>query len=355
MVILIDDEDRENEGDLIMAADYVTPEKINFMAKEGRGLICLCLTSEQTQRLEIPLMIKDHLNRAPNKTAFTVSIEAAKGVSTGISAADRALTIKVASNPSAHPSDVIVPGHVFPIQAQDGGVLKRAGHTEASVDLVRLAGLNPAAVICEVMNADGTMARSKDLIEFAAKNNIKVGTIEALIRHRIQTETFVVEKASTPFRTKYGKDFRLHLFQNLLDGTEHVAVVKGQIDSEEPTLVRVHAEHLLGDVLGCLTTRSFDYLDAALKRIDQEGRGVVVYLRQDSLEKNVLALSGEKNPRENQDDLMNDHRDYGVGAQILRALGVHKIRLLTNNPLKRVGLKGYGLEVVGDEKLPVEI
>lgn len=346
MVILVDDEDRENEGDLVMAADYVTPDKINFMAKEGRGLICLSLTSQQIQRLELPLMVKDHLNRAPNKTAFTVSIEAAKGVSTGISAADRALTIKVASSPSAEPEDVIVPGHVFPIQAQEGGVLRRAGHTEASVDLVRMAGLNPAAVICEIMNPDGTMARSKELFAFSKEFGIKVGSIEALIHHRIQTETFVVERMSAPFQTKYGSDFNLHYFENMLDGKKHVALVKGKVEADKATLVRVHAEHLLGDVLGCLNTRSEDYLEAALRKIDQEGCGVLVYLRQDLA---PIGSSGQN------DDLMSDHRDYGVGAQILRALGVHRIRLLTNNPMKRVGLKGYGLEVVGDEKMDVEL
>lgn len=345
MVILVDDEDRENEGDLVMAADYVTPEKINFMAKEGRGLICLSLTSEQIQRLELPLMVKDHLNRAPNKTAFTVSIEAAKGVSTGISAADRALTIKVASSPSAKPHDVIVPGHVFPIQAQDGGVLRRAGHTEASVDLVRMAGLNPAAVICEIMNPDGTMARSKELQQFAQEFGIKIGSIESLIHHRIQHETFVVERASYPFSTKYGSDFRVHVFENVLDGEEHIALVKGKITPDEVTLVRVHAEHLMGDVFGCLTTRSGDYLGAALKKINEAGCGILVYLRQ--------GLSKTEKVGE-ADDLMNDYRDYGVGAQILRALGVHKICLLTNNPMKRVGLKGYGLEIVEDEKLDVE-
>lgn len=345
MVILVDDEDRENEGDLVMAADYVTPDKINFMAKEGRGLICLSLPSEQIQRLELPLMVKDHLNRSPNKTAFTVSIEASKGVSTGISAADRALTIKVASNPSAKPQDVIVPGHVFPIQAQDGGVLKRAGHTEASVDLVKMAGLNPAAVICEIMNPDGTMARATELKSFAKEFGIKMGTIESLIRHRIQTETFVVERMSYPFQTKFGANFRLHLFENLLDGSEHVAMVKGVVNSDETTLVRVHAEHLLGDVLGCTNTRSGEYLEAALREIDRQGSGVLVYLRQ--------SLSQTKKASET-DDVNMDHRDYGVGAQILRALGVHKICLLTNSPTKRVGLKGYGLEIVDDRKLDVE-
>jgi len=352
MVILVDDEDRENEGDLVMAADYVTPEKINFMAKEGRGLICLSLLEEQIRRLEIPLMVKDQLNRAPNKTAFTVSIEAAHGVSTGISAADRALTIKVAANPSAKPSDVIVPGHVFPIQAQNGGVLKRAGHTEASVDLVKMAGLNPAAVICEIMNPDGTMARAKELHEFSKEFDVKMGTIESLIQYRIQTETFVVEKMSYPFETSYGSGFHVHVFENLLDGSEHVAMVKGSIDPKASTLVRVHAEHLFGDVLGCQMTRSRDYLEASLKKIDRNGSGVLVYLRQNASTNRVSSPSPNSNSNQ-PDDLMNDNRDYGVGAQILRALGVKKICLLTNNPMKRVGLKGYGLEVVDDEQLEV--
>ncbi len=352
MVILVDDEDRENEGDLVMAADYVTPDKINFMAKEGRGLICLSLLEEQIKRLELPLMVKDQLNRAPNKTAFTVSIEAAHGVSTGISAADRALTIKVASNPMAKPTDVIVPGHVFPIQAQKGGVLKRAGHTEASVDLARLAGLNPAAVICEIMNPDGTMARAQQLKEFSEKFDVKMGTIESLIRHRIQNETLVLEKLSYPFQTSFGSDFHIHVFENLLDGSEHVAMVKGKVDPNSTTLVRVHAEHLLGDVLGCTVTQSRAYLDAALRKIEEQGSGVLVYLRQNA-SKNRIS-SPQQSVEDDADNLMNDNRDYGIGAQILRALGVKKICLLTNSPMKRVGLKGYGLEVVSDEHLNVE-
>lgn len=361
-VILVDDEDRENEGDLIIAADYITPQMVNFMATEARGLICLSLTSDQIQRLELPLMTKDEDNRAPLRTAFTVSIEAAKGVSTGISAADRALTIKVAANPSAKPEDIIVPGHVFPIRAQDGGVLKRAGHTEASVDLARMAGLNPAAVICEIMNPDGTMARMGQLIEFAKKHNIKIGTIESLIRYRIQNESFLVERAQAHMPSRFGRDYKIHVFENLLDGREHVAVVKGDIDPEKPTVVRVHSECLMGDVFRSLRTRSGDYLEMSLNRINDEGSGVVVYLRLEDmghrLRQRVQSYhqidQGESATEEIKKVFRSDDRDYGIGAQILRSLGIRKLRLITNSHAKRVGLKGYGLEIVEEIALPIE-
>ena len=361
-VILVDDEDRENEGDLIVAADYITPQMVNFMAVEARGLICLTLTSQQIERLNIPLMTKDETNRSPNRTAFTVSIEAAKGISTGISAADRALTIKVAANPSAQPQDIIVPGHVFPIRAQDGGVLKRAGHTEASVDLVRLAGLNPAAVICEIMNPDGTMARLPELIEFANKHGIRIGTIESLIKFRIQTESFVIERAQSILPCRYGKDFRIHVYENALDGREHVAIVKGEIDPEKPVLVRVHSENLMGDVFGSLRTLSGEYLDLSMKRIAEEGGGVLVYLRLEDmgqrLRHRVMSYHqmdrGEKATEESRKVFRSDDRDYGIGAQILRALGARKLRLITNSHSKRVGLKGYGLEIVEEIPLPLE-
>jgi 3,4-dihydroxy 2-butanone 4-phosphate synthase/GTP cyclohydrolase II len=360
-VILVDDEDRENEGDLIIAADYITPQLVNFMATEARGLICLSLTQEQIERLDLPLMTKDERNRAPLGTAFTVSIEAAKGVSTGISAADRALTIKVASNPSAKPEDIIVPGHIFPIRAQNGGVLKRAGHTEASVDLARLAGLNPAAVICEIMNPDGTMARMGQLVEFAKRHQIKIGTIEALIKYRIQNESFVVERAQSSFPTEYGPEFKIHVFENLLDGREHIAVVKGEIDASKPTLVRVHAECLMGDVLKSKRTRSGDYLDLSFKRINEEGSGVVVYLRLEDmghrLRHRVQSYhemdAGLPASESSKKAFRSDDREYGIGAQILRELGVTKLRLITNNHAKRVGLKGYGLEIVEEIGLPV--
>jgi 3,4-dihydroxy 2-butanone 4-phosphate synthase/GTP cyclohydrolase II len=361
-VILVDDEDRENEGDLIVAADYVTPQVINFMATEARGLICLCLTSEQIERLRIPLMTKDGVNGTPLKTAFTVSIEAAKGITTGISAADRALTVKVAANPSARPEDVIVPGHVFPIRAQEGGVLRRAGHTEASVDLARLAGLNPAAVICEIMNPDGTMARLPQLIEFARRHKIRVGTIEALIQYRLQNESFVVERAQSQLPSRLGKGFRIHVFENLLDGREHVALVKGTLDPNQPTLVRVHAECLMGDVFKSLRTLSGDYLEASMKLIDEEESGVLVYLRLEEtgqrLRRRVQGYHqldrGEAATKEMKKVFRSEDRDYGIGAQILRALGAGQIKLITNSHHKRVGLRGYGLEIVGEVPLPIE-
>ncbi|MCB0407427.1 MAG: 3,4-dihydroxy-2-butanone-4-phosphate synthase [Bdellovibrionales bacterium] len=363
MVILIDDEDRENEGDLIIAADYITPQLVNFMVSEARGLVCLALTSQQIKRLGIPLMVNEDTNLSPNKTAFTVSIEAAHGVTTGISAADRALTIKVAANPNAMPGDVIVPGHIFPIRAQNGGVLKRAGHTEASVDLARIAGLNPAAVICEIMNPDGTMARLPELMEFAKKHELKIGTIESLIQYRIENETFVEEKAKATLPSLYGEDFDVRVFVNNLDGREHVALVKGVIDSEKPILVRVHAECLMGDVFGSLRTRSGEYLQAAMRKINEEGCGVIVYLKTedmgDRLLSRVKAYSdldcGVKNSQEIKDAFKSDSRDYGVGAQILRELGVRKINLLTNTQSRRVGLKGYGLEIVATTPVNVNL
>lgn len=337
MVILVDDEDRENEGDLIVASDYVTPQIVNFMAGEARGLICLALPSEQIERLGLPLMVKEDHNRCANRTAFTVSIEAASGVSTGISAADRAHTIKVASNPAAKPDDVIVPGHIFPIRAQVGGVLKRAGHTEASVDLVRMAGLNPAAAICEIMNSDGTMARLPELCVFAKRHGLKIGSIEALINYRIQTETFVEEVSRYPLVSPLGKNFEVRVFLDHIEGREHLALVKGYLPSEEPVLVRVHSQCVLGDVFSCQTVRSGDFLKAAMRAVEDEGRGVVLYLcNSQSMRQGVPV----------------DDRDYGVGAQVLRALGLHKIRLLTNNPAKRVGLKGYGIEIT--ESVPLK-
>lgn len=362
-VILVDDEDRENEGDLIIAADYITPQLVNFMAVEARGLICLSLTNEQIERLGLPLMTKDEHNRSPNRTAFTVSIEASKGVSTGISAADRALTIKVAANPSAKREDIIVPGHIFPIRAQDGGVLKRAGHTEASVDLARLAGLNPAAVICEIMNPDGTMARMGQLVEFAQKHGIKIGTIESLIRWRVQNESFLMERAHANLPCRFGEDFRIHVFENMLDGREHVALVKGQLDPDKPTLVRVHSECLMGDVFGSLRTRSGQYLDSSLKLINENGSGVVVYLRLEDmgqrLRQRVLSYhqldQGEAATEDMKKVFRSDDRDYGIGAQILRSLGIRKLRLITNSHAKRVGLKGYGLEIVEEIGLPVSV
>ena len=361
-VILVDDEDRENEGDLIVAAHHISAKMVNFMATEARGLICLSLTGEQIERLNLPLMTKDETNRSPNRTAFTVSIEAAKGVSTGISAADRALTIQVAANPQSGPQDVIVPGHIFPIRAQEGGVLKRAGHTEASVDLVRMAGLNPAAVICEIMNPDGTMARLPELMEFARKHGIKIGTIESMIQFRIQTESFLVERAQALMPCRFGPDFRVHVFENILDGREHLALVKGHVNAETPTLVRVHSQCIMGDVFGSLRTRTDRYLDLAMKRIAAEGGGVLVYLRLEDmgqrLRQRVQSYNqldqGAVATEEIKKFFRSDDREYGIGAQILRALGARQLRLITNNHAKRVGLKGYGLEIVEEIALPIE-
>lgn len=340
MVILIDDEDRENEGDLILAADHVSPPKINFMATHARGLICLSLTSSQVDRLALPLMVNDDRNASANGTAFTVSIEASSGVTTGISAADRAHTVRVASNPRAQATDVVTPGHIFPIRAQNGGVLKRAGHTEASVDLARLAGLNPAAVICEVMNPDGSMARLPDLKAFAQEHGLKIGTIESLIEYRIQNEMFVVEERRGPFRSKLWNGFEVRHFHNALDGREHLALVKGQFSPDEAVLVRVHTANVLGDVFGSTQTPSGEYLRAAMDLIERQGAGVLVYLRMEDL--------GTRPGK-----LRADFKDYGVGAQILRSLGLQKIRLVTNHPSKRVGLPGYGIEIVETVALPV--
>lgn len=339
MVILVDDEDRENEGDLILSADHVTPQLINFMAVEARGLICLALSAEQIKRLNIPLMVRDDANQSPNGTAFTLSIEAAEGVSTGISAADRAHTIRVASNPQAKPSDVITPGHIFPIRAQKGGVLRRAGHTEASVDLVRLAGFNPAAVICEIMNPDGTMARVDDLKKFAKTHNLKIGTIESLIEFRVTNDSFVERIESRPFQSRWFDNVNVHVFRNTLDDREHLAFVKGEIDENEPTLVRVHVENVLSDVFGGPDAWSSDALHASFKALNEEDAAVLLYLRTDS--KAVPLQQAVQGQKQGMDD-----RDYGIGAQILRALGVRRLRLLTHSKTKKVGLKGYGLEIV---------
>lgn len=383
MVILVDDKNRENEGDLILAGQYVSQEAINFMAQKARGLICLALPSEQLEKLKIPLMVKETQNTSSNGTNFSVSIEASRGISTGISAADRAHTIQVASHPEATPQDIVMPGHVFPIQAQKGGVLKRAGHTEGSVDLARLAGLFPSAVICEIMNDDGTMARIPELEKFAQKHHLKMGTIEGLIQYRLQHESFVKMKIRSPFRTLYGDNFEVILFENVLDHREHLALVKGTIDPNKPTLVRLHRECVIGDVFGSLRTRGRTYLKSALRKINDAGSGVLLYLtsgkRNNDLYSAILNLSKEPElrfvserdriksseyQRQEQGQLSEnfplfsrsdssqvqkkrqDFRNYGVGAQILRMLGLKKIRLLANNYEKQVGLKAYGLEIV---------
>ena len=361
MVILVDDEDRENEGDLIVATDFVTPDIINFMAKEARGLICLALPAEQIDRLSIPLMVQDDRNFSPNKTAFTVSIEASSGVSTGISTADRAHTIRVAANPQSTSKDITMPGHIFPIKAQEGGVLKRAGHTEASVDLSILAGLTPGAAICEIMNLDGTMARTTELMEFAKKFSIKIGTIEDLIKYRLENESYVEEIAKAHFPTTLGEGFKVRIFQDKLDGREHLVLTKGEVDPEKPILVRVHTECVMGDVFESLRTQSREYIKQSMERISEEGCGVLVYLRMEDMGQRLLRRvkayervdQGDPTNDSHRAAFHSDKKDYGVGAQILRKLGVRKMRLMANNVAKLAGLKGYGLEVV--EMVPFEI
>ncbi|MDZ7779895.1 MAG: bifunctional 3,4-dihydroxy-2-butanone-4-phosphate synthase/GTP cyclohydrolase II [Gemmatimonadota bacterium] len=362
MVIVADDEDRENEGDLVMAAAAVTPDHVNFMAKHARGLICVALTSERADELDLPLMTDR--NTDPQGTAFTVSVDAHVkfGVTTGISAHDRAKTIEVLTDPESRPEDLRRPGHIFPLRAKSGGVLRRVGQTEASVDLAELAGFAPAGVICEILNTDGTMARRPELHEFAAEHGLKFVTVAQLVAYRLTKTRLVTRVAEAELPTRYG-DFRVIAYRSELDGGEHLALVKGELEGKEDVMVRMHSECMTGDVFGSLRCDCGEQLHAALERIAQEEEGAVVYLRQEG---RGIGLGNKLKAYHLQDGGLDtveanerlgfkpDLRDYGIGAQILLDLGVHSLRLLTNNPRKIVGLDGYDLEITGRESLRVE-
>jgi len=361
MVVVVDDEDRENEGDLTISAQHVTPDVINFMATHGRGLVCLPMTGDRLDELRIPLMVQDDENSARFGTAFCVPVEAKQGTTTGISAADRARTVLAAIDSRTKPADLARPGHMFPLRAQDGGVLVRAGQTEAAVDLSRLAGLYPAGVICEIMDDDGTMARVPRLERFCRQHGLRMITIKDLIQHRMRTERLVRKVAEASLPTEYGA-FRIHVFESLIDKQHHVALVMGELRPEEPAIVRVHSQCLTGDIFASTRCDCGAQLDKALETIGQSGQGVLLYLRQEGrgigLVHKIMAYQLQDQGHDTVTanvalGFKPDQRDYGIGAQILHELGLRQIRLMTNNPRKFVGLEGYGLKIV--DRLPLEI